>query len=549
VPPPANTLSDDLPLARPAVSSVPPPVAPAAVPTGPRAAGRPNLGVIVLLVGFAFAFLACFGGLSDLVVRWHKQEEYSHGYFIPLISLWLLWSRRQALVESRGQPSAWGLLAIAAGGVMLVIGELSAIMILVQLAFLVFLTGLVLCYGGISLMRLALLPIAVLLFCIPLPYFIESQLTWRLQLLSSNLGVLMLRALDYSVYLEGNVIDLGRYRLQVIEACSGLRYLYPLLSVGFLMAYMYPAALRWRALVLLSTVPITVLTNSMRIAIVGVLVERWGTGMAEGFLHYFEGWIIFIACQVVLVGEIMLIERYGLRRSIFDVQQFPKVKAVPPSAKGTAKRAGLPVAAVLLMLLVFLAAQTVSGREEIKPARTSLRLFPSLVEGWQSTESSLPVEVERYLGLNDYVLADYVGPNAERINFYVAYYASQRKGVSPHSPQVCIPGDGWIISDLSTADFPLQDGTRLAAVRVQIDRAGERALVYYWFDQRGRRISNEFAMKWYLLRDAIMRNRTDGAMVRVVTGVGRNEDIRAADARLQQFVRVAAPQLGTFVPH
>lgn len=549
MPPPANALSDDLQLARPGVPSVPPPVVPAAAPTGPRAAGRPGLAEIVLLVGFAFAFLACFGGLSDLVTRWHKQEEYSHGYFIPLIALWLLWRRRQAMLASRGQPSAWGLLALAAGAAMLVLGELSAIMILVQLSFLVFLGGLVLCYGGTSLFRLALLPIAILLFAIPMPYFIESQLTWRLQLISSQLGVLLLRGLDYSVYLEGNVIDLGSYKLQVIEACSGLRYLYPLLSVGFLMAYMYPAALRWRALLLLSTVPITVLTNSLRIAIVGILVERWGIGMAEGFLHYFEGWIIFIACQVILIFEIMLIERFTLRRSIVAVQDFPHVAAVRPSGNPKARGAGLLVGAVLMVLVVFLGAQTVNGRNEIKPQRTSLRLFPTNLETWQATESSLPVEVERYLGLNDYVLADYVGSRGERINFYAAYYASQRKGVSPHSPQVCIPGGGWIISDLSTVEFAIADGTRLPAVRVLISRAGERALVYYWFDQRGRRISDEFTMKWYLLRDAIVRNRTDGAMVRVITDLGRNEDLRAADERLQQFVRVAAPRLGEYVPH
>jgi len=495
------------------------------------------------------AFAACFGGLSDLVLRWHKQEEYSHGYFIPLISLWLLWRRRKALVESRGQPSKWGLAVIAASGAMLLVGELSAIMILIQLAFLAFLVGLVLCYGGTSLLRLTVLPIALLLFSIPLPYFVESQLTWRLQLVSSELGVAVLRALSYSVYLEGNVIDLGKYKLQVIEACSGLRYLYPLLSVGFLMAYMYPAALRWRTVVVLSTIPITVITNSLRIAIVGVLVERWGTGMAEGFLHSFEGWIIFIACQVVLMLEIMLIERYTLRRSLISVQQFPVVTPLRPSGSGHAPSTGLLTAAVLVILLAFLAAQTVSGREELKPQRTSLRLFPTQLDGWRASESSLPIEVEQALGFQDYVLADYAGPNGERVNFYTAYYASQRKGVSPHSPQVCIPGGGWVISDLKTVQFPLADGTPLKAVRVLIDKGGDRALVYYWFDQRGLRLSNEYAMKWHLLRDAVVRNRTDGALVRVVTELGRNEELRAADERLERFVRVAVPKLEAYVPH
>lgn len=502
----------------------------------------------MLLLGVAAAFLACFGGLSDLAVRWHKQEEYSHGYFIPLISLWLLWSRRNALAESRGQPSGWGLVAIAVAIVMLVVGELSAIMLLIQLAFLLCLAGLVLCHGGSSLLRLTLLPIALLLFAIPIPYFMESQLTWRLQLVSSRLGVAMLRALDYSVYLEGNVIDLGSYKLQVVEACSGLRYLYPLLGIGFLMAYMYPAALRWRVLVVASTVPITVVTNSLRIAITGVLVDRWGSAMATGFLHSFEGWIIFIACQVVLLLEIMLIERHTLRRSLLAVQQLPQIAPVRASGSAHARSHGPLGAAVLMTALAFPAACSLSGRDEVKPARDSLRLFPTDLESWRASESALPADVEQALGLEDYVLADYVGPQGEQVNFYAAYYASQRKGQSPHSPQVCIPGGGWVISDLRTVPIPLDGQEPLEAVRVVIDRAGERALVYYWFDQRGHRLASEYAMKWYLLRDAVVRNRTDGALVRVMTGLARNEDLRAGDERLMRFVRLAAPRLRTFVP-
>jgi exosortase D (VPLPA-CTERM-specific) len=526
---------------------LPLPAAPPAPPAAPQGTRFRGLHEALLVLGIAAAFLACFGGLADLALRWHKQEEYSHGYFIPLISLWLLWSRRKALAESRGRASAWGPVAIGVGIAMLVLGELAAIMVLIQFAFLVFLAGLVLCYGGTSLLRLATLPIAILVFSIPPPYFIESQLTWRLQLVSSHFGVVMLRALDYSVFLEGNVIDLGRYKLQVVEACSGLRYLYPLLSVGFIMAYMYPAALRWRVLLVASTVPITLVTNSLRIAITGILVERWGSSMADGFLHYFEGWIIFLACQVVLMFEIMLIERYTRRRRLVDVQVFPDVAAVRPSGGGAGHGAAMLGVSVVAVLLAFAGAQTVNGREEIRPARTSLRLFPTELQSWRASEASLPVEVERALGLEDYVLADYVDPANERVNLYVAYYASQRKGVSPHSPQVCIPGGGWVISDLRQVQVPLAAGT-LEAVRVLIDKGGDKALVYYWFDQRGLRLASEYAVKWHLLLDAVVRNRTDGALVRVITDVPRGEDLRLADQRLQRFVRTAQPQLRAFVP-
>jgi exosortase D (VPLPA-CTERM-specific) len=502
----------------------------------------------LLLAGVLLAFVAFYGGLADLVGRWYKQEEYSHGFFLPLISLFLLWHRRAVLVQSRGAPSGWGLVALAVAAGLLVLGEVTAIFIAIQVGFLVALVGLVLCYGGVSLLRVTLLPIAFLLFAIPLPYFIDSQLSWRLQLISSNLGVGLLRLMNYSVYLEGNVIDLGAYKLQVVEACSGLRYLYPLMSLGFLMAYMYPAALRWRVLLFVSTVPITVLTNSARIAMVGVLVERWGSGMADGFLHYFEGWIIFIVCQLIMMFEIWLIERYTQRRSLLDVQQFPMPAVATPTGVLAGGLAKPLMVGVLVLAAGWAAAWTVGGREEIKPARTSLRTFPLELGNWRAAESSLSIEVEQALGFDDYVLADYRSEAGDLVNFYVAYYGSQRKGVSPHSPQVCIPGGGWVISGITRENVALNDGTPMEVVRVVIDKGSQRQLVYYWFEQRGRRISNEYLMKWFLLSDAVTRNRTDGALVRVVTPVRPNEAATAGDERLAAFVRLAVPLLGPFVP-
>jgi exosortase D (VPLPA-CTERM-specific) len=504
---------------------------------------------ILLLLGLLAATLASLGGLSDLVRRWYVQEEYSHGFFIPLISAWLLWQRRDALKASRGAPSRWGWVLMVASGLMLVLGEFTSIFLLIQLAFLVAVTGFVLAYGGMSLLRVSAFPIALLLFCIPLPYFVDSQLSWRLQIISSDLGVSFLRMLGYSVYREGNVIDLGTYMLQVVEACSGLRYLYPLLSVGVLMAYMYPAAWYWRVLIVVSTVPITVITNSARIAIVGILVERWGNSMAEGFLHSFEGWVIFIVCQLALLLEILLIERLTHRRRLIDVQQFPLVKSVPPSGPTAELKIQPLLISVGVIFVSFALAQAVSGREEVQPQRTSLRLFPMELSKWRASESSLSVEVEQALGFQDYILADYVSDgSSQRVNFYAAYYATQRKGVSPHSPQVCIPGGGWVISDIRQVEFGLKDGSPMNAVRVLIDKDGQRALVYYWFDQRGRRIASEYLMKWYLLMDSIQRNRTDGALVRTITAVSPHEPVEAADERLRAFVRVAVPQLGAFIP-
>ena len=505
---------------------------------------------LIFVAGVLLAVVAYWGGLAELVSRWIKQEEYSHGFLIPLISLWLLWLRRDALRGSVGRPSWWSIPIIGLALVMLLLGEMTAIFLFSQLGFLVVLAGLVLALGGSSLLRLTIFPIVLLLFCIPPPHFVNAQLSWRMQLVSSWLGVEFLRLFGYSVFLEGNVIDLGAYKLQVVEACSGLRYLYPLMSVGFLMAYMYQGALRWRILLFLTTIPLTILMNSARISAVGVLVERWGSGMADGFMHYFEGWVIFAICLAFLAGMVWMIEYFGLRRPVMDCLRVPDVAVRVAPGESDDSRSEWPARlAFLLLLFASIIIPVVGAREEIRPERLPLVMFPTQLGLWQQgQEKSLDSNVERGLGLDDYLLRDYVNPDRRWVNFYVAYYASQRKGVSPHSPEVCIPGGGWLITSLGRMPTKLDDGTSFEVVRVVIDRGQQRQLVYYWFEQRGHRIANEYLMKWHLLIDSLFRNRSDGALVRLVTSIGVDESPAQADERLTEKVRLVAPRLEKFAP-
>lgn len=234
------------------------------------------------------------------------------------------------------------------------------------MGFILCLVGLVLLLGGLSLLRVSFLPIALLAFAIPMPYFIDAQLSWNLQLISSKLGVEMLRLMGVAVHLDGNVIDLGLYKLQVVEACSGLRYLYPLLSLGFLAAYFFSAPLWQRTLVFISVVPITVFMNSFRIAVIGALVNIWGTDMAEGFLHFFEGWIIFMGCAMLLMLEIWLLDRLGKRRSLGDLLVLPQTRPVSPSGGG---KGGILLLSVSIVILVAVAVGVYSldERQEVLP--------------------------------------------------------------------------------------------------------------------------------------------------------------------------------------
>lgn len=519
---------------------------------GGAASDRPVFSIPLLATLAASLILlsiAHWGGLADVVNRWISEEEYGHGFFIPLITLWLLWHRREALVASVGAPVWSGPVLVAVSTGMLLLGALGAMFLLMQLGFLVGLMGVVLCLGGVSLLRVALLPIAFLVFAIPLPYFLEAQLTWRLQLISSQIGVEFLRLFGTSVYLQGNIIDLGIYKLQVVEACSGLRYLYPLLSVGFLIAYMYRAPLWQRTVLFLSAIPITVLMNSLRIAVVGLLVERWGTDMADGFLHYFEGWAIFMACLLVLLAEIWVFERFAGKRRLLDAIGAPAVKAERPLRVHN-ETVGRPLlVAVLLLGMAAAAVQFVGGREAVRPERKSFAAFPLVLGEWRGQVSFWPAAIENVLGADDYLLVDYHHPDGGLVNLFVAYYATQRNGESPHSPQVCIPGDGWMISSLERVQVAPAGIEPFKVNRVVISRGGQRQLVYYWFAQRGRRIASEYWNKAYLLYGAIFHNRTDGALVRLTTPIVPGEAQAAADGRLRSFLQRAVQKLASYVPH
>ena len=512
-----------------------------------------SLGVILALAaGFLLLIPTFWSGLSELVLRWDKQEEYSHGYMIPLVSAYLIWQRRGLLKSLEFKPSWFPVLFVVIGMMIAVIGEISALFILIHFSMIMIIMAMAWAIMGWNAFRYVAIPLGLLAFAIPLPYFLEATLTADLQLISSELGVAFIRLFGIPVYAEGNVIDLGVYQLQVVEACSGLRYLYPLMGVGFIIVYLYQVELWKRVLVFLSTIPITILMNSFRIGVIGILVDNWGIGMAEGFLHYFEGWIIFIACLAILLLEMWLLNKVGKRAGSFAAVFTMPSDPVPDSENVEHRQRGLPkpfLACVVLIALSFVVIKSIDSRVEIIPERERFVNFPLHFEGWRGEQDNLESIVSEKLGFSDYILNNYANGEEPPVNFYVAYYSSQRKGLTPHSPRVCIPGGGWSITDIERARISLEGrDAPLNVNRAIIQNGRHQQLVYYWFKQRGRDIANEYWMKWYLLTDSLTLNRTDGSLVRLTTPIGPREKEADAEARLKRFLSIVDPKLESYVP-
>ncbi|MEM1152964.1 MAG: VPLPA-CTERM-specific exosortase XrtD [Pseudomonadota bacterium] len=492
-------------------------------------------------------------GLIEIEYRWSTLEEYSHGYMIPLVALFLLWKVAPDIKRLDWRPTVWSLAMLAVALVGWALGELSSLFIIVHYSLLLALVSIALAVVGWRGVLSAWSAFAYLIFMIPLPVFILNGLSAQLQLMSTDLGVWFIRLFGISVFVEGNVIDLGAYKLQVVEACSGLNYLFPLMSFGFLIAVLYQGATWHRWLIFLATIPITLVMNSFRIGVIGVTVEHFGTEAAEGFLHAFEGWFVFMACLGVLLLLIWFLSLFGSERKAvleqidLDYPTLAELQSEPVGQRATRPTA---VAALILCILAIPAGQLFSEREELIPQRDTFAQFPLIKEGWAGRESAIQEKVLDALLLSDYILADYrQAGEGVPVNLYVAYYASQRTGSTIHSPRSCMPGGGWQITELSQIDLSDALGMEGPRVNRTVIRLGEqKQLVYYWFQQRGRYITNEYLAKWYLFLDGMTMRRSDGALVRIVSPIPPGTDVKSADARLQDFIRTFYPELPRFIP-
>jgi exosortase D (VPLPA-CTERM-specific) len=521
----------------------------------PLRAGSP-VRLYTLFAVAAVAAVAPFARmLADLYNIWNLKPEYSHGFIIPLLSAFLIWRQREQLRSLPFTGSWAGLPLILLGFVLRVVGERTTMQTLEHYAFLLVLYGLVLALTGPVIFRRLWMPLLMLIFAVPLPTFFNSALSLKLQLISSELGVWVIRAAGISVLLEGNVIDLGSYQLEVAEACSGLRYLFPLMTLAFIVSYLFRGPLWQRVAIFLSSIPITVVMNSLRIGFIGITVEHWGQGMAEGALHEFEGWLVFMFSLVALLATAVGLARIGGLKGTWR-DAFKLDVAPARQEAGTARAAQVQtvprafIAAAVVVLAGAAVSATMPPPRTTSPTRASFDEFPSEIGEWVGKRGSLESVYLDALRLDDYVLTDFRGPGGTSVNFYSAYYYKQDETRGIHSPHDCIPGGGWEITKFEQRMFPATGSTPAFKFnRAVVQLGSHRQVVYYWFDGRGRRLSNEYVVKWYLFRDALTRHRTDGALVRFVAALPPGADESQVDAHIMSLATRIEPTLAQYVPN
>jgi exosortase len=287
-----------------------------------------------LAISFAIVF-AYATVLAKLVRDWWTDENYSHGLLIPFIIGYIIWTQREKLARVPENSSVfWGGAAIVFALFALWAGIAGAELYTQRLSLLLLLAGITIYFSGFRLLQLLLVPFGLLFLAFPIPAIIFNKIAFPLQLFASRCAVWSMSVLGIPVLRQGNIIELkplnsfDTKKLEVVEACSGIRSLMTLVTLAVVFAYFTHTPndktprsggrwgwLRnywfWRSVIIVvSAVPIAILTNAFRVSGTGVLAHYYGTAVADGFFHSFSGWAIYIVAFIMLFGIGIVLDRF-----------------------------------------------------------------------------------------------------------------------------------------------------------------------------------------------------------------------------------------------
>ena len=266
----------------------------------------------ILLAGLVIWLYAPI--LARLARQWWTDPNFSHGFFVPAFSVYVLWQNRDKLRAVDPAPSSWGLLVVLFSLGTLILGVFGAELFLSRISLILLLVGLVIFLYGWPMLRVAAFPLAFLVLMVPIPSIVLNQITFPLQIFASTLSATILPVLGVPVLREGNVINLPAMPLEVADACSGIRSLLSLTCLAVMYGYLLEKRIGIRILLAAASVPIAVIANAFRIVGTGLLVQYWDPDKAEGFFHAFSGWLIFVVSLLMLFALHRLVTLRELRK-------------------------------------------------------------------------------------------------------------------------------------------------------------------------------------------------------------------------------------------
>ena len=266
-----------------------------------------KVGALALLFLLAYAPL-----YPKLVETWLDDSNNSHGLLIPVVSLFLLWELRARIKAVEARPSLVGLGLLAGSLIAYFVCYVGGLAFPARIMMITTLAGLILFNAGWAVFRVVWFPVVYLFFMVPVPDTLQNLVAFPLQLFVSDASARLIDLYGIPVYAEGNLLFFAQYSFEVTEACSGIRSLISFLAIGALLAFLERGSWLTSAVLVLSTVPLALFVNLLRVTGTGVMANYFGTKVAEGFAHDFSGFVVFGAGIVLMLAELWLLKKVRL---------------------------------------------------------------------------------------------------------------------------------------------------------------------------------------------------------------------------------------------
>lgn len=493
---------------------------------------------LVAIGATGIAFVALFADpLVNLARTWWESPDYGHGLLLVPLAVILAY-RAGVRREARGQ-TALGITIIVFAVALRYVSAIAAEAFFARTSVAIAAAGLITYAWGFRQLLAWWLPVTLVALALPLPEIILSSLALPLQMKASQIGAALLESRHVPVVLSGNVVRLPGHDLFVTEACSGLRSLAALLSLGVLLGGLVAKHPVTRVAIVALSIPIAVLLNGIRVFLTGFLVLFVSPAAAEGFSHMTEGWLMFVVAfgllGIVTWIALKVEKRYLGHRSRVTGQGEPggqrsTVNAHSERALGRVRLA-IP-ATVLAAGVIFIQAAT---RQTPIQLVAPLKTMPLSLAGYTGDDREVTEEERRVAGMTDYVFRVFSRDTTPAFSVYVGYYESQVTGKTIHSPRNCLPGAGWQQVESGQRSLTV-NGREVTVNRYLLANGPSQAVVYYWYQGRGRVAWSEYRVKWDLLRDAARHGRTEEALVRVMVPLEQAKGGSAAEfaARMQR---------------
>jgi EpsI family protein len=494
-----------------------------------------KIGLLLIILAFTF-----INALSLLVSAWIDSKTYSHGFFVPFISLYFVWDDRKRLRELSMQPKkATGILLILTSCFMLIIGNISSIAILQEISILIIIPGLVLMLLGTRQLKALTLPLAYLIFMVPVFDVIISKIQWPFQLLSASMTVKFLQLLGIPVVLDAQYIVLSNITLEVAKECSGIQYLISIIAIAIPLAYFTLREWWLRGILFGFAVIIAIITNWLRI----ILISFWsiGGGEVHGPNHILQG--LFVS----VVGFFFLIIAALVLSKIFPQNQSPKLNNCTITKGIIVKDLSLDMKQFNLALFMAIAILFSIGcfihlyRPKPVPLKIPISELPVTIADWkgEDTYNTKPFVVQ---GADSEIIRFYRNPSGGEVKLYVGYFESQNqdKELIHYSSQM-------LYDKSEEIEVPISTNSSIKANKTVLRVGSEVFLLLFVYDIDGKIVANRYRAKFMTAINGLLYRRTNGAIAVVYSNLEHSDEFNKIFDDEVQFIQAVLPVLRNYL--